>query len=51
MKWLINYFRQAFCKHDFHIEEKFVNTAFKDGTKVYMRCKICGHNSNHWKYL
>lgn len=42
MSWLINYIRQIFCKHDWHIEEKRVNDSDFEGggvTKVYMRCK------------
>ena len=56
MKWLINYLRQTFCKHDFEYEDHHVtvNDSFlgtKQGIKVYMRCKKCGYHSNHWKHL
>lgn len=54
MRWLANYLRQVFCKHDWHIEEidcEYRNEwgGYKEGEKVYMRCKKCGYNQNHWK--
>ena len=56
MRTLINYLRQAFCKHDWNVEEDVVSvTSYfettKNGTKVYMRCNKCGYHKNHWKYL
>jgi len=52
MRYLINYLRQAFCKHDFEYHEKEGVTDYKGvGTKVYMRCKKCGYHQNHWKFL
>lgn len=54
MRWLINYIRQCFCKHDWHFEEAwyevkgdFIGT--KKDEKVYMRCKKCGYHQKHWK--
>jgi C4-type Zn-finger protein len=56
MRWLINYLRECFCKHDFHVDEKKVNQydgniIEKSGIKVYLLCKKCGYHKNHWKYL
>lgn len=53
MKYLIDYIRQIFCKHDWQIEEGRVDGGqwLKSGTKVYMRCKKCGYHKNHWKFL
>jgi hypothetical protein len=51
MRWLMIYFRQVFCNHDWHVEEGFVDVGFKVGEKVYMRCKKCGHHHSHWKYV
>ena len=47
MKWLINYIRQCFCKHELRIEESYV---FEDeydtrriGTKFTFICGKCGY--------
>jgi hypothetical protein len=56
MRGIIDYIRSCFCKHDWHIEEKYATsndyegTILKQGDKVYMRCKTCGYNKTHWKY-
>lgn len=55
MKWLINYFRECFCSHDYEIEEQYCTSSTdfgvsKQGEKVYLRCKKCGYHKNHWKY-
>jgi len=53
MRWLINYIRSCFCKHDWHIEQIYVKEAddfgYRNGYKVYMRCKKCGYHKKHWK--
>ena len=49
MKWIINYFRECFCVHDWLVEEIYTRTYSTKGTKVYMRCKKCGYNKRHWK--
>lgn len=54
MRWLINYFRECFCKHDWHIEELQANLRNflgdkASGTRVYMRCNKCGYHKSHWK--
>ena len=55
MRYLINYIREAFCKHDWLVEETkncTVETPVRDktGTKVYMRCRRCGYHQKHWKH-
>ena len=49
MRWLVNYLRQIFCQHDWYIEEWRMKTDFRQGQKVYMRCKKCGYHTRHWK--
>lgn len=51
MRTIVNYFRQAFCKHDWLIEESKVEAYTRTGVKVYMRCKKCGYHQNHWKFI
>lgn len=57
MRRLFLYIRQCFCKHDFIVEEEYVEENIegltkttKTGPKVYMRCKNCGYHMSHWKY-
>ena len=55
MRTIIDYLRSCFCNHDWFIEENWVKntdydgTTTRQGTKVYMRCKTCGHHKKHWK--
>jgi hypothetical protein len=54
MRWLINYLRQVFCKHEWIISEGYVESPdgwTKSGHKVYMRCTKCGYHQKHWKFL
>ena len=51
MRTLVNYIRQMFCKHEWHIEEKFCNGQTRIDYKVYMRCKKCAYHKKHWKFL
>ena len=51
MRTIANYIRQIFCKHDFEMEDKFVETYGQQGMKRYLYCKKCGYHSNHWKHL
>ena len=55
MRYLINYFRQCFCKHIWIAEEGFVDESDeiggRKGIKVYMRCTKCGYHQKHWKFL
>jgi len=54
MRTIIDYIMSCFCKHDWHIEEIYKTVSddmggSREGYKVYMRCKVCGYNKNHWK--
>ena len=64
MKRLIQYFKNLFHDHDWHIEEVYKKETLlhpnigmamlgyvtkREGTKVYMRCKKCGEVRKHWK--
>lgn len=55
MRFLINYFRQVFCKHEWIVEEKYVKKeglwSTKNSERVYMRCKKCGYVTRHWKFI
>jgi len=55
MRYIINYFRQVFCKHDFLVEEGTVRHHELEGggtaQKIYMRCKKCGYYKKHWKFI
>ena len=48
MRWIVNYIRQCFCKHDFEvimnvdIYETEMSTVPRYIKKVY-RCKKCGY--------
>ncbi len=55
MRWLILYFRQCFCKHEFQISERPYELkdgwgGSKNGVKVDMLCKKCGYHKSHKKY-
>jgi len=46
MRWLINYFRSCFCKHDWELLNKAnmfgESTTMPIGMKWTYRCKKCG---------
>lgn len=54
MRWLMNYLRQTFCKHEFDKTEEFCNYAgeFRDqsGPKVSLLCRKCGYHRCFWRY-
>jgi len=56
MRWIVNYFRQVFCKHEWYTEEKevIISNPFlgskSNNRRVYMRCTKCGYHKKHWKY-
>mgnify|MGYP000967855646 FL=1 len=56
MRWLVNYLREAFCKHDFEYEEKYMvkgngyGGVEYSGEVVYKRCKKCGYESSRNKW-
>ena len=52
LRWLINYIRSCFCKHDWELLEKtsvWDSTVAKYpiGTKWIYRCKKCGHSKKY----
>jgi RNase P subunit RPR2 len=56
MRWIANYFRQVFCKHDWLLEEGLATSSSefgksKQGVKVSATCKKCGYHRSYWKYL
>ena len=56
MIWLMNYFRQVFCKHEYTYDETEVTVTTsgygkKQGLKISMLCKKCGYHRNTWKYI
>lgn len=55
MRWLSNYFRQVFYKHDYQYDEEFceVKSDFggqRRGIKVSLICKKCGYHKSFWKF-
>lgn len=54
MRWLFNYFRQVFCKHDFDFDESFYEErsdfGSRRGKKISMICKKCGYHRSFWKF-
>lgn len=56
MQYIIQYFRQLFCKHDLEFDEININqhsefsSIVNQRVKVYCRCDKCGYHTSHWKY-
>jgi hypothetical protein len=54
MRWLINYFREMFCKHDFVYAEEFSSRKSefgnRNGVRVSATCKKCGYHKSYWKF-
>jgi RNase P subunit RPR2 len=55
MIYLINYLRQAFCKHEFVYEENYCESSddmggYRNGYKVNRTCKKCGWYKRYWKF-
>lgn len=49
---LIIYIRKVFCKHDYVVEQTYVEDSNGNrGDKAYLFCKKCGYHSNHWKFI
>lgn len=55
MRYLINYLRSCFCKHEFSYEEMYYRD--RDGfggwtkeARVSATCKKCGYHKSYWKY-
>jgi predicted nucleic-acid-binding Zn-ribbon protein len=53
MRWLINYFRQCFCKHEFDREEIATYASNFDRRPhkivVHMTCNKCGYHTKYKK--
>lgn len=55
MRWIINYIRQCFCRHEWQREDvegvAYDGFLWKGkGTKVFMLCSKCGYAVKHWKH-
>jgi len=54
MRWLIEYIRSLFCKHDFEYENIEASSSsdfhFREGVKVSRTCRKCGYHKSYWKY-
>lgn len=55
MRRIINYFRQAFCAHEYEYAEVpyRVSDDFgtrRDGIKVSATCTKCGYHRSYWKF-
>jgi len=50
MRWLINYIRQCFCKHDFQersysLFKKGETIVIEEiGKMIFLKCKKCGYH-------
>ena len=56
MRYIVNYFRQVFCKHEWITEECVATSDVewgksKRGLKVSATCKKCGYHKTYWKFL
>jgi hypothetical protein len=52
MRWLINYFRQCVCKHEFETSECKYYNDLGEYTKIVvsMCCTKCGYHTKYSKY-
>lgn len=54
MRWLINYLRQCFCKHEFQVSEHYCTEgsefSSRKGYKVALYCPKCGYHKSFWKF-
>lgn len=56
MRWLMNYLRQCFCRHDFKTEEH-PNVQYDGwswtvtGDRVSLLCSRCGYHRSFWKWF
>jgi hypothetical protein len=54
MRWLINYLRQCFCKHEFTRDQISVFNAYSNSNRpdyyeVHFECKKCGYHKKYKK--
>lgn len=55
MRWLVNYIRQVFCKHDWEKSEVWFKQTddmggCRQGEKISLYCKKCGYHKSFWKF-
>jgi len=56
MRWLVNYLRSVFCKHDWEKENGSYQITSdsghvrRSGMKVSATCKKCGWHKSYWKF-
>ena len=55
MRWLVNYFRQAFCRHEWEYAEiwKKLHDGYRvihEGMYVSVTCENCGYHKSYWKF-
>ena len=57
MRWIVEYIKSLFCKHDMTVEEIIIKHSIngwgrerKDYPKVGMYCKKCGYHKSFWKF-
>lgn len=55
MRFIINYLRQCFCKHQWKLEEKYISvrdlSGDKNSEKVSATCEKCCYHKSYWKFL
>ncbi len=57
MRWLVNYIRSVFCKHDWEREDFIFRVtrnilgdeSGREGARVSATCKKCGWHRSYWK--
>lgn len=55
MRWLANYLRQVFCKHEWESEERLAENSYMllgrtIEPKIHLHCKKCHWQRNFWKW-
>lgn len=55
MRWLANYLRQVFCRHEFHViygegESVRASGATKQGPMIAKTCRKCGYHTSGWLF-
>lgn len=55
MRFIVNYIRTLFCKHEFQIEDFCLTVigekdiVIRQGEKRFIFCPKCGYHANFWK--
>lgn len=52
MRWLIQYIRSCFCKHEWAFEEEYVRAPYsgRSGPVVSVTCEKCAYHKSYWKF-